>query len=251
MKEEQPINLDQIEIPIIYRDEDLIVVHKPSGIVVHPDDRNRLERVSLMVLIRRICRRRVFPIHRLDRPTSGLIVFALSRAAASELNRQFREHLVTKKYLALVRGVATDQTIDYPLKERPLYRTDMVRAEPQEAVTLIRVIDSIELDHPVGRYATCRYSLIEATPVTGRRHQIRRHLKHIFHPIIGDTTYGDGKHNRFFRDRFDNNRLLLAATRLTLHHPVSGEVLDFSVAPSTEMKQILEDLGFRRNGNSW
>lgn len=247
MSEEILVDMNQIKIPIIYRDDDLIVVHKPSGIVVHPDDRNRLERISLMILVRRITRRRVYPIHRLDRPTSGLIVFALNHDTASKLNRQFREHRVEKRYHALVRGIASDQTIDYALKERPLYRTDMVNSEPQEATTHIRLLDSVEIDHRVGRYPTSRYSLIEATPVTGRRHQIRRHLKHIFHPIIGDTTYGDGKHNRFFRDRFNCNRLMLAATKLQFSHPVTGEQLNFSVSPAEEMVKVLEGIGLRND----
>ena len=131
MSEEQPIDFDQIEIPIIYRDKDMIVVHKPSGIVVHPDDRNRLERISLMVLVRRICRHRVYPIHRLDRPTSGVIVYALNRPAASALSKQFREHTVKKEYLALVRGIPEDQLIDYALKE-------LLRHEDQSQILELR-----------------------------------------------------------------------------------------------------------------
>ena len=119
------------EIPVLYRDEHLIAVHKPSGMVVHPTDLARMEKVSLMGLVRRMVRQKVWPVHRLDRPTSGVVLFALNAAAARNLGQQFQAHRIDKQYLALVRGVPLDQRIDYPIKERPLYRDDLVRALKQ------------------------------------------------------------------------------------------------------------------------
>lgn len=231
------------EIPVLYRDEHLIAVHKPSGMVVHPTDLARQEKISLMILVRRMTRQRVWPVHRLDRPTSGIVLFALSREVASELGRQLREHQVEKRYLALVRGVPDDQRIDYPLKEKPFFRTDMVRAEPLEAETSLRLLEKIEIPVAVGRYPTSRYALVELAPVTGRRHQLRRHMKHIFHPIIGDTTHGDGVHNRYFRKEFDSRRLLLAAVSITIKHPLTGKSLTIEAAPEKSFADVMQRLG--------
>lgn len=231
------------EIPILYRDEDMIAVHKPSGMVVHPTDLARLEKISLMGLVRRITRQLVWPLHRLDRPTSGLVLFALNKNAASILGRQFSTHTVKKRYLAVVRGVPEDQNINHPLKERPLYRSDLVRAEPQEAFTRVRLLKQIEIPVAVGRYPTSRYALVELLPVTGRRHQLRRHMKHVFHPIIGDTTYGDGVHNRYFREHLAGNRLLLSAIELTVAHPVSGEDLAIEGPLEPSFANVLQQLG--------
>jgi len=232
-------------IPVLYRDDQIIAVHKPAGMVVHPTDLAREETVSLMLLVRRMVRQRVWPVHRLDRPTSGIVLFALNREAAGELGRQLRAHAVGKRYLAVVRGVPSDQAIDHPLKERPLYRTDLVRAEPLEALTRLRLLAQVELPVAVGRYPTSRYALVELAPVTGRRHQLRRHMKHIFHPIIGDTTYGDGVHNRYFRQQLGGNRLLLAAVSLTVTHPQSKAPLTITAPPEASFAEVLQRLGMR------
>lgn len=230
-------------IPVLYRDDRLIAVHKPAGMVVHPTDLAREETVSLMLLVRRLARQRVWPVHRLDRPTSGLVLFALDREAAGDLGRQLQTHAVAKQYLAVVRGVPADQLIDYPLKERPLYRTDQVRTEPLAAVTHLKRLAQVELPVAVGRYPTSRYALVELNPVTGRRHQLRRHLKHIFHPIIGDTTYGDGAHNRHFREHLGCHRLLLAAVSLTLIDLQSREPLTITSPLEASFTGVLRHLG--------
>lgn len=230
-------------LPVLYRDDQLIAVHKPAGMVVHPSDLAREETISLMLLVRRMVRQRVWPVHRLDRPTSGIVLFALNREAAGELGRQWRDHAVAKRYLAVVRGVPHDQTIDHPLRERPLYRTDLVRAEPLAAQTHLTRLAQVELPVAVGRYPTSRYALLELAPVTGRRHQLRRHLKHIFHPIIGDTTYGDGVHNRYFRDHLGGGRLLLAATSLTVTHPQAQTPLTITAPLEASFAQVLRKLG--------
>jgi len=230
-------------LPVVYRDDQLIAVHKPAGMVVHPTDLAREETISLMLLVRRMVRQRVWPVHRLDRPTSGIVMFALKREAAGELGRQLQAHAVAKRYLAVVRGVPADQVIDHPLKERPLYRTELVLAEPLAAQTHLRRLAQVELPVAVGRYPTSRYALVELAPVTGRRHQLRRHLKHIFHPIIGDTTYGDSVHNRFFRDQLGGSRLLLAAVALTVTHPQSQVPLTITAPPEASFTAVLQQLG--------
>lgn len=235
-------------IPVLYRDEHIIAVHKPAGMVVHPTDLAREETISLMLLVRRMVRQRVWPVHRLDRPTSGLVLFALNRETAAELGRQMRGHEVEKRYLAVVRGIPADQTIDSPLKERPLYRTDLVRAEALEAESRLKLLDQVELPVAVGRYPTSRYALVELAPVSGRRHQLRRHLKHIFHPIIGDTTYGDGVHNRYFRDHLGSQRLLLAAVALRVIHPQTRIPLQITALPEGSFAEVLQRLGMEEGG---
>ena len=230
-------------ITVLYRDEHLIAVHKPAGMVVHPTDLARMETVSLMGLVRRMVRQRVWPVHRLDRPTSGVVLFALNNESASQLGRQLSAHEVNKRYLALVRGVPADQIVEHPLKERPIYRDDLPVAAPRCATTRLRLLDKIEISVPVGRYPTSRYALVELNPVTGRRHQLRRHMKHISHPIIGDTTYGDGAHNRYFRTHAGGCRLFLAAVELSFVHPSSKDPLTVSSTLDNGFAEVLSVLG--------
>jgi tRNA pseudouridine65 synthase len=155
---------------------------------------------------------------------------------------------VSKSYLAVVRGVTSEaERIDHPLKERRDKMTDQ-RADKdkpgQEAVTEYRRLASIELPHPVGRYSTARYSLVRAFPLTGRNHQIRRHMKHIFHPVIGDTTYGDGKQNDFFRSCFNCRRLLLHAQEIEFIHPSSGLQVRIQAPLDVAYNAILAALGW-------
>ena len=192
---------------LIYRDEDLVAILKPSGISVHrgwdQDGPFALQQV------RDLIGRHVFPVHRLDRPTSGVLVFGLSSEAAHAIQRQFQEGKVEKRYLALVRGIPQKQgTVDHPV---PRSRDNKERVD---AVTDYRVLSTFE-----------RFALVEALPRTGRLHQIRRHMKHLSCHIIGDVKYGKGEHNRRFRQDFGLRRLALHALRLSLNHPVSGKGL--------------------------
>jgi len=171
----------------------------------------------------------VYPFHRLDKPTSGVLLFALDQETARRMTQSFTDGTIAKSYLAVVRGFTKEgERIDHPLKEIADKMTGQ-RAERdrpgKEAVTEYRRLAAVELPHPVGRYATARYSLIKASPLTGRNHQIRRHLKHIFHPVIGDTAYGDGNHNDFFRKQFDCHRMLLHARELAFIHPYGNRKL--------------------------
>lgn len=233
---------------ILYQDDWMIAVHKPSGLLVHRSLIDKHETSFALQRVRDQIGRRVFPVHRLDKPTSGILVFALDPTTARALTARFTAGEVQKTYRAIVRGY-TDQAgwIDYALREEidkiadP--RADPKKA-PQPAITHYRRLARVELPYPVGRYPTARYSLVELQPRTGRKHQLRRHLKHIFHPVIGDTTHGDGRHNRFFLDRFGNQRLLLAATALRLSHPHSGELLALTAPPAGDFQRIVDTLGW-------
>ncbi|MCU7844594.1 MAG: tRNA pseudouridine(65) synthase TruC [Candidatus Thiodiazotropha sp. (ex Monitilora ramsayi)] len=229
-------------LDIIFRDTHLIAINKPSGLLVHPSLVDRHEKQSAMTLLRDMIGQYVYPVHRLDKPTSGVLLFALSSEIARELSLQFNDSQVRKRYLAVVRGY-TDESgrIDYPLREKLDKMTD-ARARKdkpaQSAVTDYHRLATLELPIPVDRYPTSRYSLVEISPQTGRKHQIRRHFKHISHPIIGDTSYGKSIHNRLIAEQFNCRRLLLAATHLTIQHPISGQSLVLEAPIDQTFKKI-------------
>lgn len=210
-------------LPVLYQDEYLVAVNKPSGLLVHRSDMARHETEHAMKIVRNQLRQWVYPFHRLDRSTSGVLVFALDQETARRMTQLFTDDKVSKKYLAVVRGhTREEERIDHPLKERRDKMTDQ-RADKdkpaQQAITSYRRLATVEVPQPVGPYATARYSLLQVKPLTGRNHQIRRHMKHVFHPVVGDTTYGDGKHNDFFRKHFNCHRLLLHANSIEFIHP--------------------------------
>ncbi len=236
------------KLDILYRDEHLIAINKPAGLLVHRSAVDRHETRFALQLLRDQIGQRVYPLHRLDKPTSGVLLFALHPEAAARLTAAFTAGDVSKRYLAVVRGHTPEQAvIDYPLQEQ-LDRASDAQAQQnkpaQTAITEYQRLASAELPHPVGRYPSARYSLIAATPLTGRKHQIRRHMKHIFHPVIGDTTHGDGKHNAFFRERLHCHRLLLAAVKLAFTHPYSQQSITITAPAGTEFNAILEQLGW-------
>jgi tRNA pseudouridine65 synthase len=221
-------------LEILFQDECLVAINKPAGVLVHRSQIDPgAEKVALQ-MVRDQIGRRVYPVHRLDKPTSGVLLFALTPESAQVMTTRFTGRGVSKIYLAVVRGhVEETATIDYALKEVLDKKTDRKARTfkpPQEAVTSYRRIAQVELPYPVGRYETCRYSLVEVAPTTGRKHQIRRHMKHIFHPILGDRKYGDWRHNRFLEAQFGSRRLLLHAATLAFDHPHTEQSLRI-VAP--------------------
>lgn len=234
---------------LIYRDPLLAVFNKPSGLLMHRSPIDRHEKRFALQEARNLLGQRVYPAHRLDKPTSGVLLFATSAEVAALLMPAFAAGDVHKTYLAVARGVVPEaDLIDYPLVEEvdgcddP--RTDREK-DAQPAVTEYRRLATVELPHAVGRYATSRYSLLLASPVTGRRHQLRRHFKHLFHPLIGDTRYGEGRHNRFFREQFDCHRLLLHAAELSLVHPLTGELMTFTAPVDACFGATITALGWR------
>lgn len=188
-------------------------VRKPAGMQVHRQHGGDTG-PFLLQWLRDEVGARVYPVHRLDKPTAGLMVFTDSRDLASAMGEAFRERRVKKRYQAIVRGhVLQDGVIDYPLgpvRDRFAPSTD----ERREAQTEVRVVARSEVSTPVGRYESARYSWLALRPRTGRRHQIRRHLKHVFHPIIGDRKYGDRDHNRF-ANSLGFDQLALCSTSLS------------------------------------
>ena len=234
---------------ILFQDDWLVAVNKPAGLLVHRSAVDRAETRFALQLVRDQIGRRVYPVHRLDRPTSGILLLALDAETARRLGGQFSGGAIEKTYLAVVRGYTdTAAVIDYALREQHDAMTDAL-ADPdkaaQAAVTGYRRLATVELPYAVGRYSSARYSLLELKPRTGRKHQIRRHLKHIFHPIIGDTTHGDGRHNRLFRDRLGSHRLLLAATGLEFVHPHSGQRLRIDAPLQADFGRLLVRLGWQ------
>lgn len=220
---------------VLYRDDHYIAVDKPPGFFVHRSEMNPAA-PFILGKVRDVAGCHVWPVHRLDRPTSGIVVFATSGDAAGRLSKEFREKRVKKEYHAVVRGyVGEVGKIDYPLRKNNSDRE-------QSAVTEWKRLARVEIEAPVGRYSTARFSLVAVYPETGRFHQIRRHFAHISHPIIGDTVHGDGKQNRFFRERFENRRLLLAATGLSFYHPYTGGMISVQAPLEPSMKDLVDQL---------
>lgn len=217
---------------IVYQDEYLVAVDKPSGMLVHRSFLDKHETVFVMQTLRDQINQHVFPVHRLDRPTSGVLLFALSADVARLLGQQQEQQLWRKYYLAVVRGfLMQGGELDYPLKEELDKIADKFSRDdkaPQQAVSRYQPLHQIELPIPVSKYPAARYSLVALQPLTGRKHQLRRHLAHLRHPIVGDTSHGDGKHNALFKQHFNCRRLMLVAKQLQLPHPVTGEPLCLS-----------------------
>lgn len=217
------------ELEILYQDEHIVAINKPSGLLVHRSEIDKRETLFALQLTRDQIGQKVFPIHRLDRPTSGVLLFALSSEVAKLLSEQLINHQIEKKYLAVVRGYCQQaQKIDYPLKEilDKFADKDVQKDKPaQEAISCLLPIAVAEMPFPSGRYPQSRYSLVELSPETGRKHQLRRHMSHIRHPIIGDTNHGDGKQNTAAREHLNLDRLALHAYSLSFTHPVTEKPL--------------------------
>lgn len=239
------------ELAIIYRDEHLIAINKPSGLLVHRSDIDRHETRFAVQLLRDQIGQPVFPVHRLDKPTSGVLLFALHSECARLLGNIFTQHLLTKTYLALVRGVAPEQIrIEHALTEELDKISDKKanKNKPaQHAITDVKTLAQVELPIVIDKYPSSRYSLVECQPQTGRKHQIRRHLKHINHPIIGDAKHGKGRHNRFFQEQYNCHRLMLAATELELLHPYTGKPLHLTARLDNSFQHILNEFAWNNN----
>jgi len=226
----------------IYRDPWLLAVHKPAGLLVHrsPIDKHETE-FALQYARALNGGEHVYPVHRLDRPTSGVLLFARDPGTARTVGQAMMAGEVSKTYLAVVRGWTPESgTIDYPLKDEPEDRRLRGTEQPvREALTHYRRLATTEIPVEIEGYPTSRYSLVELYPKTGRKHQLRRHMKHINHPIIGDANHGRGRHNRYFAERFGQGRLMLAATELVLTHPVTGEELVLKAPPEQSFMDVL------------
>lgn len=231
-------------IDILYQDKHLVAINKPSGLLVHRSLIDRHETRFAVQLTRDQIGQAVYPAHRLDKPTSGVLLFALDPETARLLNDQFSHGQVQKTYQAIVRGYAPQQgIIDYPLKEELDALSDAFAdydKPAQAAITHYQCLQRFEVPIAVDRHPTSRYSLLQLCPKTGRKHQLRRHLKHISHHLIGDTTHGNGKHNRFFREYFQCQRLLLHAADLTITHPHSQQPLSLHAPLPPDFAEVVQ-----------
>ena len=240
------------QIDIIYEDEFLVAINKEAGLLVHRSWLDKDETRFAMQLTRDAVDCHVFPVHRLDKPTSGVLLFAKSPSVARSLTEAFTEHKVTKQYLAVVRGFMPEQgTIDYALSFKPDAIADKfanLDKPPQEAVTHWQSLAQVELPFAVSKkHDTSRYSLMRLIPETGRKHQLRRHMRHVFHHIVGDTSHGDGRHNRFFRTQYGCARMLLHAQTLALSHPVTGEPLLLKAGLDNQWLRIMEEFSWHNS----
>jgi tRNA pseudouridine65 synthase len=235
-------------LKVVFHDSALVVIDKPPGLLVHRSNIDRHETRFAVQMLRDQLGERVYPVHRLDKPTSGLLVFALSSEVAARVSAQFAAREVAKRYIAVVRGYGPEQgEIDHPLREQHDRLADIrarVDKPAQAAVTCYRRLATVEWPEYVDRYPKTRYSLMELCPLTGRKHQLRRHMKHIGHPIIGDANHGKGVHNRFFARRFDCARLLLACIGLEFVHPLSGERLRLRTSPGVDFDRVIDAFGW-------
>ena len=216
------MNIDE-KLEILYKDEYFVAINKPSGLLVHRSPIDKHETAFAVQILRDQIGQYVYPLHRLDKPTSGVLFFALDKESASLASKQFKEHTIEKTYHTIVRGYPDDSgIIEHALVEKLDKIADKNAKkdkEAQGALTYFKTLAKVELDFAVGRYDKTRYALVEVKPKTGRKHQIRRHMKHISHHVLGDTKYGRGEHNKLIRTEFDCHRLLLHASSLKLYHP--------------------------------
>lgn len=222
-------------LQILYQDEYLVAINKPHGLLVHQSSIARNADEFAVQLLRDQIGQKVYPAHRLDRKTSGVLLFALDKSTNQSLTQQFTDKTVVKKYWAIVRGYAPDElTIDYALRKD--------NGVLQDAVTKIKTLDRVEIDLPFGKHQTSRYSLVEAQPQTGRMHQIRKHMAHIFHPIIGDRPHGCNKQNKLWLEKFGMNNMLLHGQSLAFTHPTTQKQMTITAEPSTIFRKVAEDI---------
>ncbi|MCC8426250.1 pseudouridine synthase [Mucilaginibacter sp. UR6-11] len=220
-------------LDILYRDEYLIAINKPHGLLVHRSAIAADAGEFALQLLRDQVGFKVNPVHRLDRATGGILLFALNKEVEITMQQQFSDNQVQKNYLAIVRGYTADaEEIDYPLRKE--------NGTLQDAFTAYKTLNYADLPVPFGKHETSRYSLIDVKPTTGRMHQIRKHLSHVNHPIIGDTTHGCNKQNKLFREKWDMTTLLLHASRLIFNHPVDNSNITIMAPVNHEFNRVMD-----------
>jgi tRNA pseudouridine65 synthase len=239
-----------IAADILYRDAEILILNKPAGVPVHGSRILADQPETLLMMARELVGKVVFVVHRLDRPVSGAMIMTTDRPAQTGLGREFELRRAYKCYLAVVRGWTESSAVISHALQPP--RDDRKPgSSARDAVTRYERIAQVEIPIPVPPYSSSRYSLLALYPETGRRHQLRRHMKHISHPIIGDTSYGRGEHNQMFRQNFGSGRLLLHSWSLTVQHPVSKERLHVQAPLDAAFSAIIEAFGWTGALESW
>jgi len=225
-------------LEIIYQDENLIAINKPHGLLVHQSSIARDATEFALQMLRDQVGKHVSPVHRLDRKTSGILLFAFDKESEIAMHQQFMNTETDKKYLAILRGFTPESMdIDYPLAKE--------NGTLQDAFTAFRTLQRAEVDVAFGKHPTSRYSLIEATPKTGRMHQLRRHFSHILHPIIGDRTHGCNKQNKFFLEQWNMTTMLLHASELSFKHPITSEPIHLKANLHEEFKRVMDFMNIK------
>ena len=240
MSEHQEEPADSLAIPVLFRDAQLAIVDKPARLMVHDSALARGEHDFLADRLRKQFGQPVHLVHRLDRATSGCLLLAFDRDTAKALGEQFMDRSVRKRYLAVCRGwpEPTEDLIDHPLDGGP------GKPEKKPAQTAYRVLARGAQPWPYGEHAESRFTLLECEPHTGRFRQIRRHLKHRSHHLIGDSSHGDGARNRLFRMHLQVHRMLLHAWQLRFRHPQDGHTLHIHAPVDWEFQRVLDVFGW-------
>jgi tRNA pseudouridine65 synthase len=228
--------IPEAPLALLLEERDFAVVAKPAGLMAHASPMARGERDFLDERLRAQFGRPVHLVHRLDRATSGCQLVAFDAGVAARLGQAFMSREVAKDYLAVCRGWPETQRVDYPLDGGP------GKPEKKPAVTDLEVLARAEIAQPDARHASSRYALVRCSPLTGRYRQIRRHLKHLSHHLVGDSSHGDGRHNRAFR-MAGIHRMLLHAERLAFPHPDGGHLVEVRAPIDAEFRKALDFLG--------
>lgn len=227
---------------ILYEDDALIAINKPAALLVHRTKISE-DTIFALQLLRNQIGQHIYPIHRLDRATSGVLLFGKTSAAAAQISEQMRAKAIQKQYVAIVRGYLPEKgTIDYPLVNK-----DKIHLPAQEAITHYTRLDQTEMKFAVNRYPTSRYSLVSIKIETGRKHQIRRHFAHIRHPILGDKKHGDCKHNKYFAENFGLQQMMLHAESMNCKHPVTKKDIRIEAPVPQVFEETLGLLKLHKN----
>ncbi len=228
-------------LDIIYSDDYFIIINKPANLVVHRSPMSAEHQHFALQLLRDQLGLHVYPCHRLDSRTSGILIFALNPEYHRSIQQLFVEKAIRKNYLAIVRGYTqAEGRIEYAVKNSK-------GNGRKEAITNYKTLCCTEINHKVSRYNTSRYSLVQLSPQTGRYHQLRQHMAHLRHPIIGDKKHGDHRHNKFFEKQFNSSNLLLHAHELLFKHPFTNKEMYLKAAVPDYFHKITEELEFELN----
>lgn len=227
-------------LEILYQDDYLVAINKPHGLLVHKT-RLAVDATQFALQeVRNLVGQAVYPIHRLDRKTSGVLLFGLSEDVHKQMQKAFAERQVAKTYWAIVRGYTdASGTIDYPLTNES--------GKTQDAISHYKTLSHTELQVPFGKHKTSRYSWVEIQPETGRMHQIRKHFAHIFHPIIADRSHGCNKQNRLFKEKWQMETMLLHARELRFDHPITQRAVSITANLHDEFQRMMHLMSFKNN----
>jgi len=224
-----------MKLEILYQDEEIVAVNKPHGIAVHASKMHKYDTVFVLQTLRNQLNKKVYPAHRLDKKTSGILIFALTESMNSKLQKMFMNNEMHKIYQAIVRGYVNDNgTIDYSLQNPA--------GKEQEAITHYEILQQYEINIASGKFPTSRYSLLKLQPQTGRYHQLRKHLAHFRHPIINDRPHGCNKQNKLWKTRFNHDTMLLHAKELNFIHPNTAKKISIKAPYSPEFIQAFKIL---------